>query len=312
MSALPALLCAALLSGSPGAHAAREIPASPAPALPVLDAHTVLLVVSPHPDDESLCCAGVIQRVLAAGGRVSVLWLTSGDGSQLGSLVIEKNLFAEPRRMRSYGERRMAEARAATGVLGVRTDGQLFLGYPDGGLLGLRTQFRSHPYKAAFTAATAVPYADALFPGHPYTGESLERYFAAVLAQVQPTLILAPSPLDTHPDHHAAGLLAIEAARELSAVAMRYWIVHGGEGWPSPRGLLPGIPLSMPPVGVPLAPHAFTLTPAEEDRKLAALREYQTQMRVMEPFLLAFVRTTELFAQAPLTVPGSPPGTPQR
>jgi hypothetical protein len=49
-----------------------------------------------------------------------------------------------------------------------------------------------------------------------------------------------------------------------------------------------------------LALRAFTLSPAEEDRKLAALRNYQTQMRVMEPFLLAFVRSTELFGQAPL------------
>jgi LmbE family N-acetylglucosaminyl deacetylase len=295
----PVLLCAALLSGAAGAPAAGAVAAAPAAALPALDAHTVLLVVAPHPDDETLCCAGAMQRVLAAGGSVSVVWLTSGDGSQLGSLLIEKSLFADPQRMRAYGERRMSEARAATGALGVTATAQLFLGYPDGGLLALRTKFRSRPYKARFTAATAVPYADALFPGHPYTGESLERDFAAVLGRVQPTLILAPSPLDTHPDHHVAGLLAIEAARHLGAEAVRYWIVHGGAGWPSPRGLVPGVPLTTPPVGVPLALRAFTLIPAEEDRKLAALRDYQTQMRVMKPFLLAFVRTTELFAQAP-------------
>ncbi len=299
-SVLSALLLTTLLPGAASAPVAAEAPPPPAPALPVLDAHTVLLVVSPHPDDETLCCAGVMQRVLEAGGQVNVVWLTGGDGSQLGSLVIEKSLFADPQRMRSYGERRMAEARAATAALGVPASGQLFLGYPDGGLLALLTQFRAHPYRARFTHATAVPYAQAQFPGHPYTGESLERDFAAVLGRLQPTLILAPSPLDTHPDHHAVGLLAIAAARALGGVAVRYWIVHGGEGWPSPRGLVPGIPLSTPPVGVALTPRPFALTPAEEDRKLAALRHYQTQMRVMEPFLLAFVRTTELFAPAPL------------
>ncbi len=300
LSALSVLLWVALLCGTSGARAAD---AASAGALPAVEARTVLLVVSPHPDDETLCCAGVMQRVLAAGGQVSVVWLTSGDGSQLGSLMIEKRLFADPQRMRAYGERRMAEARAATGLLGVPGDGQLFLGYPDGGLLALRSQFHSHPYRAPFTAASAVPYSAALFPGHPYSGESLERDFAAVLARVQPTLILAPSPLDTHPDHHAAGLLAIDAARTLGTVAMRFWIVHGGEGWPDPRGLVRGIPLSTPPVAVALALRPFTLTPAEEDRKLSALQDYQTQMRVMAPFLLAFVRTTELFAAAPLAGP---------
>jgi len=41
----------------------------------------------------------------------------------------------------------------------------------------------------------------------------------------------------------------------------------------------------------------FLLTPAEEDLKLEALRAYDTQMQVMAPFLLAFVRTTEVFCQ---------------
>jgi LmbE family N-acetylglucosaminyl deacetylase len=311
LSALPALLLAVLLPAGAAAQAAAEIPPPSSAAVAAVDAGTVLLVVSPHPDDETLCCAGVMQRVLAAGGRVSVVWLTSGDGSQLGSLLIEKRLFADAQRMRAYGERRMGEARAATGALGLTAHEQLFLGYPDGGLLALRTGERSRAYKSRYTAVTAVPYTDALFPGHPYTEESLERDFAAVLSRVQPTLILAPSPLDTHPDHHAAGLLAIEAARNLSIVAMRFWIVHGGEGWPSPRALIQGIPMSIPPVGAPLGLRPFELSPAEEDTKLAALRAYQTQMRVMEPFLLAFVRTTELFAQAPLTA-GPAPLTPDQ
>src|SRR3569833_4035785 len=49
---------------------------------------TSLLVVSPHPGAEVLCCYGVIQRVLHAGGRVSVVWLTSGGGNELDLLVV--------------------------------------------------------------------------------------------------------------------------------------------------------------------------------------------------------------------------------
>jgi hypothetical protein len=45
-----------------------------------------------------------------------------------------------------------------------------------------------------------------------------------------------------------------------------------------------------------VTPAVFWLEPAEEDRKLKALEAYYTQMRGMAPFLLAFVRTTELLA----------------
>ena len=288
------VLCAAAFFPGSSCGAAR------APGtLSAFGPDTVLLVVSPHPDDETLCCAGVIQRVLAAGGHVSIVWLTSGDGSELGSLLIEKRLFADPGRMRAYGERRMSEARLATARLGVSAAGQLFLGYPDGALSALLNTNRHTPYRAHFTHASAVPYDTAVFPGHPYTGDSLNGDFEALLARVRPTLILAPSPRDSHADHRAAGLLAI-AARKPGALILRFWIVHGGEGWPSPRGLVPGIPLTAAPLFAGLDPQPFQLTPAEEDTKLAALRAYDTQMQVMEAFLLSFVRTSELFAARPL------------
>ncbi|MBV8146710.1 MAG: PIG-L family deacetylase, partial [Gammaproteobacteria bacterium] len=45
-----------------------------------------------------------------------------------------------------------------------------------------------------------------------------------------------------------------------------------------------------------LAPAPFALEPAEEDGKLFALRAYESQLQVMAPFLLAFVRSNELYA----------------
>jgi LmbE family N-acetylglucosaminyl deacetylase len=57
-----------------------------------------------------------------------------------------------------------------------------------------------------------------------------------------------------------------------------------------------GIPLTPAPRSRALAPAPFALEPAEEDRKLLALQAYRSQMQVLAPFLLAFVRTTELFS----------------
>src|SRR6516162_93745 len=41
---------------------------------------TRLLVVAPHPDDEIIGAAGLIRRVVKAGGTVRIVYTTSGDG----------------------------------------------------------------------------------------------------------------------------------------------------------------------------------------------------------------------------------------
>jgi LmbE family N-acetylglucosaminyl deacetylase len=290
---LAALLAAAL-------SCAAEKPGANAAALPPLDASTTLLVVAPHPDDETLCCAGVIERVVHAGGRASVVWITSGDASELDLLFVEKSLFVRPAKLRDLAVRRMQEARAATARLGVSAAGQLFLGYPDRGLMRLLTDHQATAYTSPFTATATVPYPEAVSFGHAYTGESLEQDFTAVLDRLHPNLVLTASPRDSHTDHAAAGLLTLRVmSRRGELAAVRLWIVHGGEGWPAPRELSPGLPLTPAPrlAGVALAP--FDLTPAEEDGKLAALRAYDTQMRTLAPFLLAFVRATESFSAAP-------------
>ena len=292
-----ASLAPALLA-SLAAVAARAAPAPP--QLPPLDAGTALLVIAPHPDDETLCCAGVIQRVLRAGGHASVVWMTGGDASLLDLLLVERSVFGGAAKLRDLGARRMREARAATALLGVAPSAQLFLGYPDRGLEPLTGAPGDRPYRSPFTGAAAVPYPESPFAGHPYTAASLEGDLAAVLERVRPTLVLVPSPRDAHPDHAAAGRLALRVlARRGGGVAVRCWIVHGGAGWPSPRELSAGLPLTPAPLlgDTPVA--SFALTPAEEDAKLAALRAYRTQMLTLAPFLLSFVRTTELYTAPP-------------
>jgi LmbE family N-acetylglucosaminyl deacetylase len=291
------LLCLAFSLALAGAAEA------PATGIPRIDAQTSLLVVSPHPDDETLCCAGVIRRVLAAGGHASIVWLTSGDGSELDLLLIERELRMHPEKMRDLATRRMREARAAAAILGVPPAGQFFLGYPDGGLLTIITDHFTVPYYSRFNGATTVPYADAFAAGHPYTGESLERDFARVLDRVHPTLVLAPSPQDAHPDHRAAGVLTLQVlSRRHELRAARFWIVHGGRDWPRPRGLHVKLPLAEPARGRGLGLVPFDLYSLEEADKLEAVRQYHTQMSVMSSFLLSFVRTDELYSSLPVPV----------
>jgi LmbE family N-acetylglucosaminyl deacetylase len=307
----PFILCSVawLLAAQPqGLPAATPQQASSSPpkltapeALVPITAATSLLVVSPHPDDEALCCSGVIQRVVRAGGRVSIVWLTNGDGSELDLLVVEKSLFLRPSKLRDLAVRRMQESRDAAAILGVPPERLYFLGYPDRGISQLINDHYITPYRSKFTASTVVPYSAAFSPGHAYTGLNLEHDFESVLDRAHPTLVLAPSPRDSHPDHRSTAVVAIRAlARRNELPKLRYWIVHGGEFWPTPRGYEPDLQLESPPLGHGLSQTPFELEPAEEQRKRLAISAYHTQMEVMSSFLLSFVRTNELYSVNPM------------
>jgi LmbE family N-acetylglucosaminyl deacetylase len=292
------LLGCALLAAPLLLPAKSPAPGSAYPAMDAPRAGDAVLVVAPHPDDETLCCAGYIQRALAAGARVSIVWLTSGDAFELDAVLFERTLRPHGKNLRRLAEVRIAEARAAMATLGVEPSQMLFLGYPDRGLHPLLTDYYTRTFRSKYTGSSNVLYAEALSPGAEYQGRNLERDFDAVLERVQPSIVLAPSPEDRHPDHSAAGELALRAlARRQLAGRVRFWIVHGGTTWPRPHRYRPNLPMPAPAFTADLGWERFDLTPAERERKLAALRAHRSQMQLMRPFLIAFVRADEIFAQ---------------
>src|SRR5579885_2929728 len=131
-------------------HPRRGPAVARAPEPLALDPAERLVVVAPHPDDETLGAGGLIQRVLAQGGSVRVVLLTAGDGYVEG--VERETGRPRPRSAEfvAYGERRLGEERAALRLLG---DGRIrleFLGFPDGGLEPLLTSHwqRLHPERS--------------------------------------------------------------------------------------------------------------------------------------------------------------------
>src|ERR1700704_5965168 len=108
--------------------------ASPPPANLTFTRDDSVLIVSPHPDDETLCCAGVIQRALAQGARVSVVWVTGGDSFELDARLVERRLRPGTLGLRKLGDLRVAEAMAAAERLGIPPANRFLLGYPDRGL----------------------------------------------------------------------------------------------------------------------------------------------------------------------------------
>jgi LmbE family N-acetylglucosaminyl deacetylase len=251
-----------------------------------------VLVVAPHPDDETVACGGLALVALKAGARVSVVFLTSGDGLEWDILLSHAPL-PEPKKMIALGKRRMGEARDAAALLGIPSENLYFLGYPDAGLSHLSKDYYAKPFKSRHTGVNAVPYADALSPGAAYTGRNLEKDLKTVIAKVEPTIVLLPSIHEAHPDHAAAAKFATEALRG-TTVTLRRWMVHGGKEWPLPKGLHKKLPLEPPPRGKHLSWMRLDLTYEQVNTKTKAIKCYRSQLELIGHFMLSFARTNEL------------------
>lgn len=279
------------------ALALTPLAAAAQPALPQPQAHDRILVVAPHPDDETLCCAGVLQRARAAGADAGIVWMTAGDGARFNAVLARITPRSSGGQMVRLGQRRIREAAAAAGVLGVPDSATWVLGYPDRGLGRLLDPADDEPFRSRYTRRSRIPYAEAVSSHSTVTAARLHADLVQVISQFQPTLIFAPAPEDVHADHRATALLVRHAlAASGSPAKLAGYIIHAGEHWPSPRGLRPHLPLLAAKGIADRAWLSLELTPEELQRKVEALRQHRTQMRRMARFLNAFVRSNELFA----------------
>jgi LmbE family N-acetylglucosaminyl deacetylase len=296
------VLLAALVINAPGLlslgylayYSARVAVLEDAPAWSAAD---TLLVVAPHPDDEVVACAGSILQALKAGARVHIVWVTSGDGFEWDEILLSHTPDPGHVRMLELGQRRMEESQRAVAILGVPAENLHFLGYPDGDLSRLLEQRGDNSLTSRHTRVSAVPYDQAVTPGNAYTAQNLESDFNKVLDEVAPTVVLAPSTHDAHPDHRAtAHLVELLLARGGKLSALRSWIVHGGLEWPTPKGWHSKLPLEPPPRGKSLIWQKVDLDDQAVKLKSQALRAYKSQLKALDRFLAAFVRRNELLS----------------
>ncbi|HEY3731573.1 MAG TPA: PIG-L family deacetylase [Steroidobacteraceae bacterium] len=259
-----------------------------------------VLVVAPHPDDESLCCAGLIQQASAHGAAVAIVWLTAGEAFELDAMLDQHEIWPRGIDLLRFGVKRLAEGAQAAASLDVPASRQFVLGYPDRGLMALVAgdYFYRRAFRSRYTGLDSVGFPQAVSPYATFNGADLERDLEHVLDQFQPTLVLAAAPADSHPDHAASGLLLHRLLQRRGQLdRLRYWIVHAPH-WPAPRSYQPQLPLAPPATAQQLHWQVLPLSVAERARKLAALRTHRTQMRLTEPFMVSFVRSNELFAPA--------------
>jgi LmbE family N-acetylglucosaminyl deacetylase len=269
-----------------------------------LDGTMRLLVVAPHPDDEVIGAGGLIQRVIANGGSVHVVLLTSGDGFAEAVETVEGIKHPKSSDYRHYGTMREQETLAALRGLGVLERHVTFLGFPDEGLCLLASTYLSAKrFASPYTDRISPPLTEQVIRGVRYRGIDVRRELARVISDFAPTVIAMPHQDDDHPDHCASHIFAKEGLAELQRrrrVLLRtrvlYYLVHY-EQWPLSSDAGTGSTLYKP-MDFPLTDghwSSLRLTAAEIEGKKRALATYTSQVRAIGRFLLAFGRNNELF-----------------
>lgn len=282
-----------------------------------------VLVVAPHPDDETLMAAGVIARERAAGRRVAVAVITNGD------LGCERDGFT-----------REGETVAAMKRLGLREEDVFFLGYPDGHLEELGPvplaplvrrdgTGRCTPGNTTY-AGRGAGRTDlhALLTGRPglYTSDALVFDLGSLIEKLRPRDVFVSHPVDEHPDHAFAYTYVRRALEARPGVLPRIHraVVHIGGCWPTKPGHPPCgemrrfVPAAdVPPLPPPLdvyvpserldVPEAMKSADRLANTKFLAITDYPSQTGPLEPdlsYLFAFVRAREPFYVETLVADG--------
>ena len=282
------------------------------PAMPAPRAGDRILIVAPHPDDETIAFGGYIQQALAVGAHIHIVTITNGDARGVLSDTNTHRNDLPPNVFIRLGLARQAESRAAIRMLGLPPDVDTFLGYPDAGTFEMWQPdhwLPAHPVRGRRTRCTASPYADALTPGAIYCGQALTGDLETVMRREAPTILFDLDPNEQHPDHIAASFFTSYAFNELRAAGVPftrrcqvyYYLVHR-RNWPAPMAYAPDLSLDPPVSLYRQFPHqwfALPLTHAQTLRTHEALKNFISQGDVASPVLAALPRRNELFRRIP-------------
>lgn len=165
-----------------------------------LSDRTRLLIVAPHPDDETLGCGVLLQQVLAAGGAVRLLLMTDGDNNPWPQRYLERRVILDEVARRHWGARRRSEVLDAIHRLGAPTSILHPLGWRD---MEITERLRTDLAGSLATMQSAIN-------------------------AFEPDLICCPALLDTHPDHGAAHVLChLALAGEKAKPTLLAYPMHG-------------------------------------------------------------------------------------
>lgn len=232
-----------------------------------------VLIVAPHPDDETIGSGGVIRYCLEHNIPVYVVVVTNGGSSSL-------------------GVRRYHESINATNQLGLPSSDITFFEYTQ----GVDSLFNENWDKPININGGHTPNF-AYQQDAPYNGVSLEQNFETVITNFKPTVIIYPNPEDSNPDHWGTSSFVEYATNKLNYNGRMYtYLVHVSSVWPFPRGYFPEAYI-LPPYFMTGYDSwfVFPISASDEQLEYQAINSYHSQLNNDPTYLLTFVRKDDLF-----------------
>lgn len=275
-----------------------------------------VVVFAPHPDDEVIGCAGVIQQALARGARVKVVAITSGDGFPAAAAGVTHKPVDQvgPDDFFALSRLRQTESRNALEILGGKANDLILLGYPDGDLGNLYESTDDKVIRQQFTgknetyALIQKDYHTSVYgKPAPYNRSSLLGDLEELLKTLQPTEIYVTDGTDGHIDHRAAFWFVRDAAKQVGYKGAFYtYLVHGLPAWPFPAGVTPNQPFESRKVNGEVAPRDLPwpppkrvpLTLEQAQRKLKSIQAHNIPVVGMpehQSEMESFVKSEEVF-----------------
>jgi LmbE family N-acetylglucosaminyl deacetylase len=181
------------VSPAAGGQTARDFLAA-VEQFPIVDVSTLtggkpFLVIAPHPDDETLGCAGLMAGALERGLAFKVVVVTDGGASHPNSWS-----YPRPRLV----ELRQTETLEAASRLGIPPEQISFMGLPD----------------------SKVPLKGEVF-------EAATRGIVHYAREIEAASLFVTWRRDPHCDHEACNLIVRAAAKRLGAVALWAYPIWG-------------------------------------------------------------------------------------
>jgi LmbE family N-acetylglucosaminyl deacetylase len=270
-----------------------------------------ILILAPHPDDESIACAGIIQKALKAGARVRIVYLTNGDHNEFAFIVYEKRITIRQGEFIYMGKLRQKESIKAMKFLGLSEKDLVFLGYPDYGTFEIFCKYwltasagTDKPFRDRLTRISSVPYQDNFSYGAKYYGENILSDLTKQILDFRPDKIFVSHPADVNLDHKTLYLFLQVALSDLEARIAKPevypYLVHC-TGWPKPWYYHPELELYPPDkfIGSQLNWLRSDLSPGELDKKYRSILFYKSQTQSSAFYLFSFARKNELFSDYP-------------
>lgn len=263
-----------------------------------------LLVVAPHPDDESLGAGGLIHMAVKEGKQVKVVLVTNGDCFTRGVEAYQYQIKPRPYTYIQYGEDRQRETLNALNELGIKNNDVIFLGFPDKGIADLwQNGWSSVARHSICTLKDAVPYANSYQEGAPFTAYQLQKEMVDILEQYQPTSIIVTDSSDVNSDHYGSSnflilsLLTAEQKMVNFEPKVFTYVIHSGY-WQTMPIVRPLDKTVNPPKYFLVQGYkwySLSLSQEAKNDKAKAISYYHTQETVMPQFLQNFERPNELF-----------------